>query len=422
MRQEVETKGDVSVAFLRKGMSPRTYPIFSIVDAGARLVVDQHIPTLNARPELRTQSPDALRQLGATHLLFDGPVPDRTRQSGELVWQQGEWNLLRLREPGHRDPPWSTVEGQRAVELSWARESDGWSLELKGAAEAVPVRAAITPYFRWTLRQADGSLIELEAVQLALGLQGLGFELPSSGSYRLMQHELAREGRARLASWLCFLACLAGLTSTRTLGGSEREAPPKWMRYGPQILTAAAALLILGGLLRQSMQEQAIWQAAYERAQDSQNRPTAPLRYEVLHAQDLELSQPTRPACSSLEGRDPQLGCDPSTHRDQPTSVPTPLPLPLPLHPPRARRHPYPHPRPPPRAPHLRHHQPPPTRAHPGRQAHRATPPRPHPANPRVRPPTTPAPQPNPQPRPHLPECRGYRLFLTPKANSIRLR
>jgi hypothetical protein len=90
------------------------------------------------------------------------------------------------------------------------------------------------------------------------------------------------------------------------------------MRFGPQLLSFAAVVFVLASLLRQSLQEQVIWQAAYERARDPRAGATAPLRFEPLSRDAFTPTKPNFPACSRLDARDAQLGCRPSEHRDRP--------------------------------------------------------------------------------------------------------
>ena len=316
--RQASGEGPVSVAFLRKGMSARTYPMFSIADAGARLILDAHVAGLNFRPEVQTQSADALRKLGVTHVLFDRPVEPSLLEDGEIIWRGGGWTLTTLARAQSRNQPWFELEASKTASLSWSRDGDGWVVNAEGGSGPLRVRAAISPYFRWTLRPQSGQRIELRPTELEPGLYGLEFELPGPGRYRLSQHELALEKRARIISWLSLLLCLSSLSSGRAWGGQERAGRPPWMRFGPQVLTFATVVFILAALMRQSLQTQVIWQAAYERAVDPQAGATTPLRFEPLDRDAFVLTKATLPACSRLDERDAQLGCRPSEHRDRP--------------------------------------------------------------------------------------------------------
>ncbi|MCA9701709.1 MAG: hypothetical protein KC431_29580, partial [Myxococcales bacterium] len=96
-----EDQNGLKVAFLRGGMGGGTYPLFAITDADAALVLDGHIPAVNYRHQVRDRSPEALRLMGVTHVLYDMPLSigadKRLAEQLEELGQHGEWTLARLR-------------------------------------------------------------------------------------------------------------------------------------------------------------------------------------------------------------------------------------------------------------------------------------------------------------------------------------
>src|SRR5690606_29482850 len=99
---EAEDPRRLTVAFLRRGMGGGTYPLFSITDADAKLVMDGHIPAVNYKHQVRRRSPAALDLLGVTHVLHDRPLSHSKEdlelaEQLEVVGEFGVWTLARLK-------------------------------------------------------------------------------------------------------------------------------------------------------------------------------------------------------------------------------------------------------------------------------------------------------------------------------------
>jgi hypothetical protein len=308
----------LKVAFLRKGMSARTYPIFAISDLGAGLVMDGHIPAINHRPELTGRSPETLRRLGVTHLVFDRPLREDSdadlSRAIEPLWNEGGWTLARLRDSEAKDQPWSEVEGGRRLERSFVRNARGWTLEVKDASAALTLKVAVSPYFRWTMRpEGGGERIELQPTKITEELQGLRFTLPGEGRFSLHRHELPFERGARNASWFCLLLCFLCVAITYPLSRDSRQPPRGHETRALSTFLAIFILAATGALLRQDAQLQRTWDMAHRKAKlgDPPGTPWSTLS----GPSQIEVSYPSTPACSSLHARDPRAGCSPAELR-----------------------------------------------------------------------------------------------------------
>ena len=97
---------DLRVAFLRRGMSGGTYPLFALADADADIVIDGHVPAINFERRVRSQDVGLLRSLGVTHVLFDRPLEDSARlalrEQLDVVLEAGDYTLATLRGLGGR--------------------------------------------------------------------------------------------------------------------------------------------------------------------------------------------------------------------------------------------------------------------------------------------------------------------------------
>jgi hypothetical protein len=309
-------EGGVGVAFLRKSMSPRTYPIFSITDAGARLILDEHVPAVNYRHSLEGRTLASLHALGATHLLHDRPLDPKSEgtlaAALEPVWSGGSFTLSRIAHAKGRALPWSKVEGSRDARASVRADGSAFAIEVDRASGPFELLTAIGPYFRWRLVDlASGEQLELGLARPSPGLTGMRLHLPGKGSYRLEFSESPEERLTRLLSWMALIALLATLLSTRRLLILEPAAERAWSRQLTPAFILALSLFAAIIYLRQENQLQhtwgELWKTTFSRAKPA---PPALPRFRELSAdEDFAVSAPTRPHCSSLNRRDARPGC-----------------------------------------------------------------------------------------------------------------
>src|SRR5690606_21438829 len=68
--------GRLRVAFLRSRMSGAMWPLFSLADADADIVLDGHVASINFAYHVGRPRTSLLTALGVTHVLWDGSVED----------------------------------------------------------------------------------------------------------------------------------------------------------------------------------------------------------------------------------------------------------------------------------------------------------------------------------------------------------
>ncbi|EDM76032.1 hypothetical protein PPSIR1_32984, partial [Plesiocystis pacifica SIR-1] len=255
----------LAVAFLRRGMGGGTYPLFAITDAEARLVLDGHIPAVNYRYQVRRRSPDALRLMGVTHVLYDHPLTRRgddthLEEALETVGSFGVWTLGRL-APAEDRVTNETVEGTRPFETAGAIADADVRVERLSAehvrvhvAEGIGrVDLALGPYRKWVATRRggdlDGTQLALDHEALSRGIPGVQLPFPeaSGAGERAVELVYERPARERQLGWVSLVSaalCLLALGSGRELElagrlESERSLQISW----------ALGLLTLGVIL-----------------------------------------------------------------------------------------------------------------------------------------------------------------------------
>lgn len=304
------------VAVMRADMGGGTYPLFSVADAGARLVLDSHIPTVNFKHRLRRR-PEAYASLGVTHVIHDEPVPDDEPELASAldeVGRYGPFTLERFTPRRPLAPRVAELDGLGTVEVL---VDDPERLELR-VADIRPGTTLVlgrAPHLRWSIT-LDGEPLEPREVRVDRGgMDALAVDLPAAGHVVVQYVVTARERRAVWISAATLLLCLVSLLwggpPVAALEPSPRARRIAWIVVGVGTLLAVWMLH-----RRQQAKLEETWaEFASDRLDRNPNDDREPTFVRDLVIDDA-IEVETQPAriCSGLLGKNVLEGCSEAAH------------------------------------------------------------------------------------------------------------
>ena len=310
------TPRPMTVAFLRKGMGGGTYPLFTITDVGARLVMDGHIPAVNYKYQVRRRSPSALRLMGVTHVIHDNPLfrtPDDLRLDEVLepVGEYGIWKLARL-GPGYLDGGFVVHGDLDPDNVTLTRESDSRVLLEVAQAGTGSIDVAVGPYRKWFAAREDGSLVTIEHTALVGGIPGLHVPIDAPGTITLEYRTRATE---RTAMWISHVGIL--LLALALLWGRELNFRPRLTSPRVQSalwavgLTGLAAILVFVYVRQQNgmtMTWADILDAHMASTRLGKGRDLV-FRRDLVDTGDYYVTRSDTDGCDGTLGKDAHAGC-----------------------------------------------------------------------------------------------------------------
>ena len=318
------------VAVMRAGMGGGTYPIITAADAGGRLVLDEHIPTVNFKHRV-SRNPSAYERLGVTHVIHDRPVPERERGLASRLTEVGRFGpftLERFTPPHGMTPRVAELEGFGEIEVL-VDEPERVELEITDVEPGTPLIIGRAPHLRWALRH-EGTELPAEVLRV-VGTSAMRVELPGPGRVEL---RYVRTSFERRAGWLAGLTLAAALIGMLMRGSPLATRPP-----GPraQRLTRGIAVgLGVAGLalvaLRQSDKLEQTWaEVGIDRLDRDPDDEVEPIFVrDLVVDRDVEIDRTPRAGVQRPAGQGrPRglLGGGPPTQR----LVPLPRALPVPV-------------------------------------------------------------------------------------------
>lgn len=317
------------VAMMRDQMTGTTYPIASVADAGGRLVLDSHIPTVNFKHRFR-RNPHAYAALGVTHVLHDREVPeDEPQLTASLteIERFGPFWLERLIAPPGRDladPPRYRLSTTARAEVV-VDEAERMVLTISGVTRPASLILMRAPHTRWRL-SLDGEPLEIEERAVERGaIVAMATTIEHDGEV-VLHYE--RSDRERIAGWmsvLALLACAASLLSARPLG---REPPTERARLVATVVIVVALLAV--AFLVHRRQVKKLDETWRELAVDQlrpgdgeSDEPAVPpeedddaprLVRDLVIDQALTLERQPEVVCSGLLGKNVLEGCSEAAH------------------------------------------------------------------------------------------------------------
>jgi hypothetical protein len=309
------------VAFFRKKMSSGTYPMFTIADANAGVVLDGHVPSVNFLYRITRRNPGILRTLGVTHVLHDRPFPDREQaiaKATETVGTYGVYTLDRLLpdEGGTLDAGTLVLDpGGVQVEKWTDREI---VLDVPEGTGTKPVELTIAPYRKWVARDASGASLKLSVHKRSRGLSGLAVLTSQPGKVTLRYEATQRE---RIAAWVSLIAlfsCLGALAFPRPLAMAERLHSPAAQRLSA--ILAGLTLLIALAIAARKADRQLVetWKPVIEYHVETRKLSEGTERTfsrDIIDDRDYRIVIDPGDACDALFSKSPLPGCSEASAR-----------------------------------------------------------------------------------------------------------
>lgn len=299
----------IRVAFLRRGMSGGTYPLFALADSDADIVIDGHVPAINFERRVRSQDPGLLRSLGVTHVLYDRPLdtaPKSLASALETTLEAGEYTLARLRDSS----------GERIAHNAKLRVLEPHKIEVDVSRSKSIVHLPVAPYRKWIATQ-NGEELEISPVRFRRGLSGMELRPNESGAPIMLRYQEPFAERAlSMTSSVAALLCLLGI-----LFGPRLPTLPLTSRW-PNISRRRAAYIVsamifAGGVLaysRQGPQLIATWRAATPAWEERSDEP-APAVRDFIIEKSYSISSSVDEVCDGMKTRDAQADCVPRRAR-----------------------------------------------------------------------------------------------------------
>lgn len=307
------------VAFMRSEMGGGTYPIFTVTDAGGRLAIDSHIPTVNLEHALRRRVP-AYASLGVTHVIHDLPVPEKEQELAaalQAVGKYGPFTLERFTPPQGQTRRVAELVGRGTVEVR-VDEPERLELDVTGVSPGTLLALGRAPHHRWVVT-LDGEPLATQETRLDKGaLMGVGVELPGSGRVVVEYQVSPGERRAVWISAAVLVLCLGGLAWSGPPIATA-EPGPRVRLIAWAVVGAGALLLVVAVPRRQAARLEATWdEVAGSVVRARAGRPPVLVRDLVI---DDALAVTVTPArvCSGLLGKDVHDGCSEAAHAPAPS-------------------------------------------------------------------------------------------------------
>jgi len=316
LRREAQAhEGRLNVAYLRSGMSGAMFPLFSITDVNARLVLDGHIAAVNFKHRIRREEA-GYDALGITHVIHDRPIEDKDEAFAARlteVARSGRFRLARYTPETTMarvavDRGAATIVTDEAEHIVLDVETDGYTQVLLRQA----------PHLRWTAT-FDGEPIDITPFKGVRGLTLLSIDVPRSGRVELTYQ---RKPLERVAGWLSIATWFFGLVALsqgRVLGFRQREVPGFVL---PAVVGLGLAAVGVAAHLQDTKLERT-WQhfaasRAYRGAPLPEDEATDDERpqlvRDVIDSGTFSFRRTPGRACNGLLGKDVLRGCSEAEH------------------------------------------------------------------------------------------------------------
>ncbi|KIG13447.1 hypothetical protein DB30_08074 [Enhygromyxa salina] len=309
----------LNVAFLRRIMGGGTYPLFAITDADANLVLDGHIPAVNYKYQVRRRSPDALRLLGVTHVIYDHPLTHgsddiRLAEALEPVGEFGVWKLGRLRPDTAKEPkPVDHVVIGQLGQVEVTRESvTKLSVSVGSVEGAGRVDLPLGPYRKWSAVRDDGKRFKLEPVALARGLPGVKLPFKRPGTVTLEYRTPTIERAAMWISNVAILLLLGLMFSNRELQLAVRLQSPRALKISWALGLLGVAGILVGGYVRQQQRLEDTWTKIAKDHMSSKRLAGGrklKFRSDLVDDGGYAVTRSTTDGCDGTLGKDAMAGC-----------------------------------------------------------------------------------------------------------------
>jgi hypothetical protein len=318
LRAEAErSPGGLRVAFLRTGMGGATYPIFTIADAGADLVLDGHVATINFEHRFGPRTPPALAAMGVTHVIRDRDLGDDEEALAgalEKIGVYGPHTVSRFRFDAIGRHPVTATRPGAMIELI-EEHSERLVVDVDGVSRRTAITLLRAPHVRWRAT-FDGAPIDILESRLHSALPVMRITVPGSGRLVLRYHRSQLETIATWTSVVTLGLVLLALAVPRRIELADRLHGPAAQRLSALLIGLCVALALLWLARRQAAQLEATWNEAIHRVVPRQPNVASPVFVRDLVIDDaVESTRSVERICDGLLGKDALEGCSEAAHR-----------------------------------------------------------------------------------------------------------
>jgi hypothetical protein len=286
-----------------------------VTDAGGRLVLDSHIPTVNLEHTLRRRVA-AYVSLGVTHVIHDLPVPEDEKEllaSLEERGRHGPFILERFVPARSGTKRVAELLGPGTVEVL-SDEVERLELELTGVLPGTLLAFGRAPHHRWEVALDGEPLVTQELRLDDAGMIGLGVELPGPGRVTVTYRVTPRERRAVWISAAMLILCLAGVAWSGPPIATA-EPGPRTRRIAWALLGAGVLALVVGAPPRQQGRLETTWVELATKVLHVEEEEPPPIFERDLVIDDaIGLTVTPTSVCSGLLGKDVREGCSEAEH------------------------------------------------------------------------------------------------------------
>ncbi|MEZ4429577.1 MAG: hypothetical protein R3A51_18030 [Nannocystaceae bacterium] len=317
-----------TVAFLRHGMSGATYPLFTLSDAGARVILDGHIPSINSVYRVHHRKPELLAGLGVTHALYDRSLAGTDRRLADAlveVGRFGDYRLARFTPPAGPVTPGVIAEVSgcppdqlRVTDASLLTGGDRISVDIDPSCQdPVTVDFVAAPLRKLVARHRppgadEASPLEIAARPMLLsGITGSRVITPGGGRLDLVYETPERERLAGRASLIALALTLPMLALGQRLPLRRRAWHPGGSRRATITWSIAVGLLATAIVSVALVRQGRVLARTWER--DDSPRLVRDLVIDGAY----EARREPADYCDALLGKDSRIGCSEATQRDR---------------------------------------------------------------------------------------------------------
>jgi hypothetical protein len=308
---ERDQTGRLRVAFLRSGMSGAMWPLFSLADAQAHIVLDGHVASINFEHQVARPRVGLLTALGVTHVVWDGSIDDDAELEGRLdeVGTFGRVRLARFRPEG-APLPIAEIDGPGSIAIV-SSDPEEVIVDLADTAADTELRFFAAPHVKWTADR-DGEPLELE--EFGAGLVRMRVVAPGDGRITLRYAEPPSEARARWVSIAALALALAALLGATPIPVAVRLHAPAVLRISWILGIATLALLLAFVARRQSRLLRDTWAATVEKVDERRGEVPPVFVRDLVDTGELAVERTPDRACVGLHEKNALPGCSEAEH------------------------------------------------------------------------------------------------------------
>jgi hypothetical protein len=319
LRSENErTRGaELRVAFLRVRMGGGTYPISTIADAGAALVLDGHIPTVNFEHRFGPRTPEALAALGVTHVIRDRELAEEEEALARAlddVGKYGPYTLSRFHVDGIGRHPVTATRPGATIEVI-EETPERLVIDVDGVSRRTMITMLRAPHVRWRAT-LDSEPVAIERGRLHEALDVMRVTVRSSGRLVLDYRRSRFETIAMPASLASAALVLLALAFPRRLELADRLHAPAVQRLSGFLVGLSVAIALVWLARRQNRMLETTWNEVIQHAvprRKSEDRPV--FMRDLIVDGAVSTTRSAQRICVGILGKDALEGCSETAHR-----------------------------------------------------------------------------------------------------------